>query len=65
MPMSEEMDWRQVGAIPVDAVAGTKVANAFQLMFGPPSKDLLPRGMKIYKLNGYPHPLFGIWACCR
>jgi hypothetical protein len=65
MPLGEEMDWGQVGAIPLDAVAGTKVADAFQLMFGPPSKDLLLRCLKIYKLNGYPNPLFGIWACCR
>ncbi|WP_390915587.1 hypothetical protein [Pseudosulfitobacter sp. SM2401] len=54
MPLNEELDWGSVGAIVTDSASGTTVANAFQLMFGMPSKDLLPKGMKIYKFNSYP-----------
>jgi hypothetical protein len=54
MPLNEELDWGAVGAIITDKDTGATVSNAFQLMFGPPSKDLLPKGMKIYKFNTYP-----------
>lgn len=28
------------------------MGDAFQLLFGEPTKDLLPAGMYLYKLNG-------------
>lgn len=55
MPLNEELSWAQVGAIVTDpGPPKTTVSNAFQLMFGDPSKDLLPAGMRVYKFNGYP-----------
>lgn len=54
MPLNEELSWAQVGAIVTDQASGATVADAFQLMFGQPSKDLLPQGMKVYKFNSYP-----------
>lgn len=51
MPLNEELSWAQVGAIITDPSSGAKVADAFQLMFGEPTKDLLPAGMRIYKFN--------------
>ena len=54
MPLNEELNWAQVGAIVTDPASGATVADAFQLMFGPPSKDLMPKGMKVYKFNSYP-----------
>lgn len=50
MPLNEELSWAQVGDI--DTGSG-KVRDAFQLLFGEPTKDLLPAGMKLYKFNSY------------
>lgn len=54
MSINEELGWSEVGAIVTDANAGTTVADAFQLAYGPPSKDLLKPGMRLYKFNNYP-----------
>jgi hypothetical protein len=45
------MNWAEVGAIVTDKDTGAKVADAFQLMFGEPTKYLLPAGMRIFKFN--------------
>ncbi len=50
MPLNEELSWNEVGAISTGP--GT-VRDAFQLMFGDPTKELLPAGMFLYKFNGY------------
>jgi hypothetical protein len=49
--LNEELSWAQVGAISTGT--GTTVSDAFQLLFGNPTKELLPQGMKLYKFNGY------------
>lgn len=54
MALNEELSWAEVGAIVTDPRSGGKVADAFQLMFGEPTKDLLPAGMRVYKFNSYP-----------
>lgn len=54
MPLNDTLDWQQVGAIVTDPGTGATVADAFQLAFGPPSKDLLHAGMLVYKFNNYP-----------
>jgi hypothetical protein len=51
MPLNEELTWAQVGDI--DTGGGGKVRDAFQLIFGEPTKDLLSVGMKLYKFNTY------------
>ena len=48
------MTWQQVRAIVTDAGTGATVGDAFQLIFGDPTKDLLPAGMALYKYNSYP-----------
>lgn len=53
MALNGDLDWTKVGAIVTDTVSRAKVADAFQLMFGPPTKELLPKGMKLYKFNSY------------
>ncbi len=50
MALNQELNWSDVGNIPTGS---GKVADAFQLMFGKPTKELLPAGMSIYKFNGY------------
>ncbi|MEI6485698.1 MAG: hypothetical protein WCO11_05465 [Sphingomonadales bacterium] len=50
MPLNEELSWTEVGAIRTDS---GHVRDAFQLLFGNPTKELLPAGMSIYKFNGY------------
>lgn len=54
--LNEELEWAQVGKIVTDPSAGTTVADAFQLAFGNPTKDLIKPGMRIYKFNGFPSP---------
>ena len=49
--LNEAMTWAQVGAISTGP--GTTVADAFQLLFGNPTKELLPAGTELYKFNGY------------
>ena len=49
--LNEKLTWNEVGAISTGE--GTTVANAFQLLFGDPTKELLPAGTKLYKFNGY------------
>jgi len=51
MPLNENLSWAEVGKIVTDSSTGATVADAFQLMFGEPSKDLLPAGMRLYKFN--------------
>jgi hypothetical protein len=49
--LNDGLTWAEVGAISTGP--GTSVADAFQLRFGNPSKELLPRGTELYKFNGY------------
>jgi len=51
MPLNEQLSWAEVGAI--ETGGGGHVRDAFQLMFGDPTKELLPAGMSIYKFNGF------------
>ena len=51
MALNENLTWAEVGKIVTDSSTGATVSNAFQLMFGEPTKDLLPAGMRIYKFN--------------
>lgn len=51
MALNEEMSWGDVSKIITDSSTGATVGDAFQLMFGEPTKDLLPAGMLIYKFN--------------
>lgn len=50
MALNEEMNWSEVGQI---STGSGKVQDAFQLMFGEPTKELLPAGMSLYKFNGF------------
>lgn len=50
MVLNEELSWNDVGEI---STGSGKVRDAFQLMFGEPTKELLPAGMSLYKFNGY------------
>lgn len=50
MALNEELTWAEVGEI---STGPGKVRDAFQLMFGNPTKDLLPEGMSLYKFNGF------------
>ena len=52
--LNEELTWSDVGRIVTDPSSGATVSNAFQLLFGEPTKDLLPAGMKLYKFNDFP-----------
>ncbi|MBX7103703.1 MAG: hypothetical protein K1X57_06455 [Gemmataceae bacterium] len=54
MPLNEELTWASVGKIVTDSSTGATVADAFQMLFGQPSKDLLPAGMLLYKFNDEP-----------
>jgi len=54
--LNEQLDWAQVGRIVTDASTGATVADAFQLSFGEPTKDLISPGTRIYKFNGFPTP---------
>jgi hypothetical protein len=50
MLLNEDLTWAQVG----DMNTGSgKVRDAFQLIFGDPTKDQLDAGMKLYKFNSY------------
>ena len=49
--LNEELTWANVGAISTGP--GSTVADAFQLLFGNPTKELLPKGMQLYKFNGF------------
>jgi hypothetical protein len=49
--LNQDLNWNDVGAISTGA--GTSVRDAFQLMFGNPTKELLPAGMELYKFNGF------------
>jgi hypothetical protein len=49
--LNEQLSWNEVGAI--ETGGGGRVRDAFQLMFGNPTKELLPIGMSIYKFNAY------------
>ena len=51
MPLNDHLTWTEVGAISTGG-SGT-VADAFQLGFGLPAKELLPAGMSLYKFNGF------------
>jgi hypothetical protein len=50
MALNEGMGWAQVGDI---STGSGKVRDAFQLMFGDPTKELLPAGTSLYKFNGF------------
>jgi hypothetical protein len=50
MALNEDLDWSKVGEI---ETGSGKVRDAFQLIFGDPTKDLLQPGMKLYKFNSY------------
>ena len=50
MVLNEELSWAEVGNISTGS--GT-VSDAFQLLFGEPTKERLKAGMKLYKFNGY------------
>lgn len=50
MALNQELSWSGVGEI---STGSGKVRDAFQLMFGDPTKELLPAGMLLYKFNGY------------
>ncbi len=50
MALNEELNWGQVGDI---STGSGKVRDAFQLMFGDPTKELLPAGTSLYKFNGF------------
>jgi len=50
MALNEELDWTKVGAI---STGGSGcVRDMFQLAFGDPTKELLSKGMSLYKFNG-------------
>ena len=51
MALNEELSWDEVGNISTGGSG--KVRDAFQLMFGNPTKELLPAGMSLYKFNAY------------
>ena len=51
MALNQEMDWAQVGNISTGGDG--RVRDAFQLMFGDPTKELLPAGTSLYKFNGF------------
>jgi hypothetical protein len=48
--LNENLTWNEVGDI---ATSSGKVRDAFQLMFGDPTKEKLGPGMSLYKFNGY------------
>lgn len=50
MALNEDLTWADVGNI---STGSGKVRDAFQLMFGEPTKELLPAGMSLYKFNGF------------
>lgn len=49
--LNHQMTWSDVGAISTGP--SSTVADAFQLLFGNPTKELLPAGTELYKFNGY------------
>jgi len=49
-PLNKGLSRGEVGAI---ETGGGHVRYAFQLMFGDPTRELLPTGMSIYKFNGF------------
>jgi len=51
--LNEELSWDDVGRIVTDTSTGATVADAFQLMFGNPTKDLIPAGLRMYKFNDF------------
>jgi hypothetical protein len=48
--LNESLTWNEVGEI---STGSGKVRDAFQLMFGEPTKELLHAGTSLYKFNGY------------
>jgi hypothetical protein len=48
--LNEELSWTEVGAMSTDSGS---VRDAFQLLFGDPTKESLPAGMSLYKFNGF------------
>lgn len=54
--LNEELTWTEVGAIVTDTSTGATVADAFQLLFGNPTKDLISPGLLMYKFNDFPSP---------
>lgn len=50
MALNQELTWAEVGNI---STGSGKVRDAFQLMYGEPTKELLPAGMSLYKFNGF------------
>lgn len=49
--LNEDLNWQKVGNISTGGSG--KVRDAFQLMFGEPTKELIPAGMALYKFNGF------------
>jgi hypothetical protein len=54
--LNEELSWMEVGRIVTDPSSGATVSDAFQLMFGPPSKDLIPESLRLYTFNDFSSP---------
>jgi hypothetical protein len=54
--LNEEYTWAQIGSIVTDPSTGGTVSDAFQLLFGEPTKDLIPAGMRLYKFNDFSSP---------
>lgn len=51
MILNEQLTWAEVGNISTGGDG--KVRDAFQLMFGEPTKERLAPGMSLYKFNGF------------
>jgi len=49
MALNDQLDWTTVGAM---STGSGCVRDNFQLAFGDPTKELLPKGMSLYKFNG-------------
>ena len=54
--LNEELSWSDVGKVVTDPASGSTVADAFQLLFGEPTRDLIPAGLRLYKFNGFSSP---------
>jgi hypothetical protein len=57
--LNAELSWSQVGKIVTDNATGATVADAFQQAFGPPTKDLIGAGTRLYKFNDFASPARG------
>ncbi|HWU76796.1 MAG TPA: hypothetical protein VN043_09840 [Rhodanobacter sp.] len=51
MALNEELSWAEVGDISTGGSG--KVRDAFQLLFGEPTKERLQAGIALYKFNGF------------